>query len=218
MSDSAAQHQPVVLTPEAAEQFKKIVQDPVIFLELAKAAFKKHGGMTRVGDNGYYRENYAKSLQPIIDEMLVTKQEPIFLFEDFPNYKKRTLLNRIGQSFDYLRRVMDHPDKRYAKLRAEVKLSIEPTGVAIRYRSNDPSEGQPVEQMVAHAASKHAPVDPGKWKQEVIAFIETAEPGESRAWNGLTLNTDEQKLVKEFATPDMFEATVLPDLIILKRL
>ena len=154
-------------TKEAVEILRKIGESSTL-----SAATKKRMAALVVGKNAedvpsYYKEDFAKELQPALDDIMVTKEDCEFLFADYPRLNRKTLYLKIYYGWKYLMDKLD-TDGRYMKLRGDTRLNLRKTGVRIRFAAkNEPMRAVKIKEV------KHADL-----RERIDKFIMTGTVGQ----------------------------------------
>lgn len=139
----------------------------------------------------YYREKYARELQPVIDALLDTKKDQAFYLERNEKKRRNSIKSRINVSLAYL---IDHldPTKKYAEGRLLFMVTDEPAGIFLRHehniRSSDKLVAVPTDTPYEGAASV-------EWRVKLEDFL-NSDPGPKGITEELTaddgVNLDDQ--------------------------
>lgn len=134
----------------------------------------------------YYTEKEAKELIPIIDAMMVDKEDREFRFEDFSAYwKPNTVWIKLNQALKYLVDHLDTEDHKYRSFRDQIQVRRTKNGVLFHWVSDASYTNR---SWVAH---KINPNILAEYKQKVYSFMENSKPGEYLHLENLSLSPHE---------------------------
>ena len=136
----------------------------------------------------YYKEHFAREIQPYLDKMIVDRKPLEWRFCDFPHFTRRTLFHKIYQSFLWLCDC-DENCAKYIELRNQVEISRKyKSGIRILFqRISSPGEFKPLEVDPDEPTDKAIP----KWRSRVDEFLSTGEVGTSLHLTRLKLTSED---------------------------
>lgn len=171
------------VTNTIKENLKAIFPDEITankIIDLATA--KRPPGHSRKSATPYYKEYYARWLQPSIDKMIETRESIYFPYKAFCGEReeimsKTTLYARVNQSTRYLIDCLD-PDNKYKAWRAIVNITRDKKrgGVVIEFipefRNYEDENGErkkfPEPQMILSKDS-----DAPMWRRRLDEWLES---------------------------------------------
>jgi len=165
----------------------------------------------------YYKEDFAKELQPIVDGMLAdgaNAKPRVFKYAAFPNISHGSLYVKISQAFMYLIDHFDTPEKKYRIFRDAVSLKRKHTlGISMELKEGvaDPSapdtslsagvdilEDEPEKETKAERKARMDFEKRNEWKEQLETWLETAVAGGPLFHaKKLSLTPDEVTSIKE---------------------
>jgi len=87
------------------------------------------GDPSRYNPRGtYYSEKNAAEIRDIVDELIVDKQDRLFRYDSFPDYRRNTLYLKIRQSLLYL---FDTDKEKYDGVRGHIKTKRGQLGIVM---------------------------------------------------------------------------------------
>lgn len=155
------------------ESIRDFFRDPSV----AKAVIdlvvhKKPVGWSRRSNAPYYKREYALEMKNMIDEMLKTREDQVFMYRDFPRLASSSLYLKVNQALRYLVEKMDTEDKLYARWYEMVHISQE-RGVGVRISFIEELRTSAVSSFKPRAISSAA--NTPQWKQQVDEYLESDE-------------------------------------------
>lgn len=122
----------------------------------------------------YYKEAYAKQLKIQLDLMEADPEKLSYLWDNFKmGLSRKSLIQRLQQSWLYLIDNLDTPDQKYLKLRGMVQIRKHPKGVVLEWRMSKISV-----DLTATPITPEKLLDRKEWKAQVDKFLETSKKGE----------------------------------------
>lgn len=136
----------------------------------------------------YYKEHFAREIQPYIDKMIEDRKPIEWRFCDFPQYSRATLFHKIYQSLLWLCDADVNAEK-YIKFRNEVEVSRKfKTGIRILFQNvAAPGEFAPKEVNPNESPDARIP----KWRTRVDEFLATGPVGTTLHLTRLKLSAED---------------------------
>lgn len=137
----------------------------------------------------YYGEGNAMELKPRLDEIITSREDIEFRFEDFPRLNRQTLYLKVYWAWVWL---MEHADKegRYRTLRNDTELSKRRSGVRITFVAN---------HTALHAV-KVKDISKPAFRTKIDDFLIDGKEGETLELTKISLSADEVANLKEMLT------------------
>lgn len=175
------------------QKLNKVFVNPQLQSAIVDAVvYSRPHGWGRRSVAPYYKERFGKEMKPILDEMIKTREDQLFEYEDFKKkfgISKETLYLRINQSMRYVIDKMDDVDHTYGRFCEMVEVNRERNvGVIIRFRP-ECREGE-VSNFVPKAVEPKdsLPV----WREQLNEFLENSTPGDKPFFKEKLALTPEQ--------------------------
>lgn len=171
-----------------------------------------------VSSNTYFNEQYALQIMDDLPTLLEDKEKKKCLFypyNNYPQWKKGTLLNYVTEAFRYLVQFLDKNEV-YKVLREQVDVSGKEDGVYILWKKKVSKQNKILRAIVLDQSKaeqtqtvKEAELESYSqavtWENELIDFMETTtEKGAAWRRSGLKV-TEEQKEKWEQAFTDSID-------------
>lgn len=177
------------------EKASELLKDFTQLFKLPKFRRTIAAKMDEGSSKNFYLEKEAKSLLPIIDEMIADKQDREFLFSDMPHWKPNTIFIKLNQAVRYICDNMDTEDNKYKVFRSCVQIKKQENGILFHYVA-DP--GYRDRLWTAHKVEKGVekviPVE--TWKSKVQDFMLDSKVGDFLNIKELTLNEEDLLYLK----------------------
>lgn len=166
-----------VESPPSAIDTVKSIKDLLLLPEVAAAiaaAQAKHirrpPAVNRSSVYSYFREEFGLEMRVVLDRMQETGKNMEWKYADYPEYKPKTLHERISQSLRYLLTYLD-PDGKYNRMRQLIVIDTKssPQGIMLCWL-RDKLQGKPFTPVE---------VDPSvaldNYKMHITTFLEDSD-------------------------------------------
>lgn len=115
------------------QNLQELLSSPELLEFLAKSkSNRRPDNASKLSTFSYYKEQFGLEMKIVLDNMIETEQNQIYMYSDFPELLRSTLYARINQSLNYVLNELDI-DGKYRRIKDKIIIDRKsnPAGIMI---------------------------------------------------------------------------------------